>query len=375
MKTSKLPRNKPLYIGALSGTSLDAIDLALISIQNHCPVIDRTFSSPWPEAQQKRLRQITSEQAMSFSEWGRLDQSVAANFAQATQLAIQEWEINAQDVVAMGFHGQTLAHGGQDKPAWSLQVGNAHYLAALTGLTVVAGFRQTDMAFGGQGAPLAPALHQQLLLHTDYKVDFQAVLNLGGIANISLIKGENCIGFDTGPANCLLDDWYRQHHSGPFDPSGQWADSGQCIPELLAAMLKDDFFQKQAPKSACKNQFSLSWLQAFLSPEYQAEDIQATLRELTVQTVCQAIQNHASETLKALWVVGGGVHHPGLMKSLQSNLSGTKVHSGQDIGLSPDFMEAQLFAWLAYLRMEGIALDMKGITGSQKKQPLGTVYF
>ncbi len=364
-------------LGALSGTSLDGLDIGWVRMEGDHPRLVDSVTLPWPEALQWQWQQSLRAEALTPAHLARLDRLTALAFAEAILQQLPCWSLAPGDVEAIGFHGQTLAHGGDDQPVWSLQLGHAPTLAAETGMTVVAGFRQDDIANGGQGAPLAPLLHRQLLGELD---ETAAVLNIGGIANLSLLLPEQTLGLDTGPGNGLLDDWYRKHHPNDptgFDRGGRWAQSGRVLPKLLQQLLADPWFEQPPPRSACRSDFSLHWLEGHLLEGLEGgetpADIQTTLVELTARSIAQALQSLAPDC-RRMWVAGGGAHNHALMQALEQALPGVAIQPARLAGLDVDGLEAQLFAWLAACRLSEKPLDLRGITGARRPRLLGQVH-
>ncbi len=364
-------------IGALSGTSLDGLDIGWVRMEDDYPRLVHSVTLPWPDALRWQWQQSLRAEALTSAHLARLDRLTALAFAEAIVQQLREWSLPAAEISAIGFHGQTLAHGGDDQPAWSLQLGHAPTLAAETGIPVVAGFRQDDIANGGQGAPLAPLLHRQLLGEVE---ETAAVLNIGGIANLSLLMPEQTLGLDTGPGNALLDDWYRKHHPrdpAGFDRGGRWARSGQVLPKLLQHLLADPWFEQPPPRSACRSDFSLHWLDGHLLEALEGgekpADIQATLVALSAESIARSLQSLAPDC-RRMWVAGGGAHNHALMQALEQALPEVAIQPARLAGLDVDGLEAQLFAWLAACRLKETELDLRGVTGARCPRLLGQVY-
>ena len=254
-----------------------------------------------------------------------------------------------------------------------MQIGNPALLTELTGITVVSDFRSRDVAAGGQGAPLVPAFHEALFGQTSGN---RAVLNVGGFSNLSLIEtGKPVAGFDCGPGNVLLDAWIHQQRGDTFDRDGQWAATGKIEPQLLTALLSDPFFLTQGPKSTGREVFNLSWLEHHLGrlPSFDAQDVQATLLELTAHTIVESLKTAQPHT-ETLLVCGGGAHNTTLMKRLAAMLPATRVSSTATHGVDPDWVEAMAFAWLAHCCLEGIAANRPSVTGARGLRVLGAIY-
>lgn len=357
------------YIGLMSGTSMDSIDAALISISDNAINLVASHKHPWPTDLRQLLRLYAGGQPISLRELGRLDGLVAEQFAASALAAIASSGLATHQIRAIGSHGQTLCHYPDDTPAYSLQIGNPNLIAERTGITTVADFRRRDLAAGGQGAPLVPAFHQALFSQTDKS---RVVLNIGGIANISLLRGNDSevIGFDTGPGNCLMDAWTRKHLGQDYDKDAELAAAGTMIPELLGRWLQDPYFSRSAPKSTGTEYFSLDWLMPQLDPTHSVADVQRTLLELTAVSIADQISmTAAAEVL----VCGGGVHNPLLMQRL-SDLLSMPVRSTADYGVHPDWVEAQAFAWLASRTLNGLAGNLPSVTGAGRAAILGGIY-
>jgi anhydro-N-acetylmuramic acid kinase len=373
-----------LYLGLISGTSADGIDAALVRFGAGGPrgcglVAGRTFA--WDPALRNRLLAIGQGGALdSLDEYGSLDVRIGEAFAGAALALLDEAGASPGEVRAIGSHGQTLRHrphgAGQDgRHPFTLQLGDGHVIAERTGITTVADFRRRDLAAGGHGAPLLPALHAALLSDP---AEQRAVLNLGGIANLTLLPAaaEACAarvrGFDTGPANALLDAWCERHTGQPFDEGGRFAATGTVDPALLSRLLAEHWFAQPPPKSSGREQFHLAWLAPRLRDEAPA-DVQATLLELTVASVVDALLATQPDTARVL-ACGGGVHNPLLMRRLAARLPGVVLESTAAHGLDPDHVEAMGFAWLARQTLAGLPGNLPSVTGARGPRILGCVH-
>ena len=276
----------------------------------------------------------------------------------------------ASSIVAIGSHGQTICHDAEAEIPYSLQLGCGHTIAKITGIDVVADFRTRDLVLGGKGAPFAPLYHRVLWGNQS---DL-ALVNIGGISNMTLFpSSDRCFGYDLGPGNCLMDAWVKRHTNQAYDDQGAYAASGQIIPELFNAMTADPYFKRAYPKSLCKSYFSLDWLQAFISSDYRPQDIQASLLALTIETIKQAVLAQKHQICR-LAICGGGVHNNALLAGLSLALPEVQVMSTEALGIVPDFLEAMLFAWLAYQKISGNKLDLSAITGASTSACLGLLY-
>jgi len=366
-----------LYIGLMSGTSMDGIDAALVQFDKcHCEIVT-TLSTGYPNDLRNALLDATRmPQNCSVDDVGLLDRWVGECFRDAALKLIDASGEKANAIAAIGSHGQTLRHQPTQEHAFTLQIGDANIIAAGTGIDTVADFRRRDMAVGGQGAPLAPAFHQWR-----FRSDTQSrcILNIGGIANITLLpdNSETVVGFDTGPGNTLLDCWARRHLDSRFDENGDFASSGVASITLLETMLTDKYFGLAPPKSTGTEYFNEAFVERALKragiPNIGAADVQATLAELTAQTVATDITN-AHVDVKEVLVCGGGAHNLDLMQRLRANLPSCSVVSTASYGLHPDWVEAAAFAWLARCRISGEHGNIPSVTGARSYEVLGGLY-
>ncbi len=364
-----------LYIGLISGTSMDGIDAVLMRLGEKGQEMLASHEHPWPDDLRQKLRAIAAPGENEIERMGFLDIQVADHFAKAAWELLKQARIPPQQVAAIGSHGQTIRHHPEGPAPFTLQIGDPNRIAEATGITVVADFRRRDMAAGGEGAPLAPAYHAALFRKEG---ETRIILNLGGIANVTILPadpGKPASGFDTGPSNTLLDAWARAHLNRPFDASGAWANSGHVAEELLAAMLEDPYFYKPAPKSTGPEHFHLGWLRHLLAshPVPQTEDVQATLTALTVESIARAIEAEAPEC-RRLIACGGGVHNKNLMQRLGERLPETTIETTAVHGLNPDHVEAAAFAWLAKQTLENRPGNLPAVTGAAHPVILGGIY-
>ena len=370
-----------LYLGLISGTSADGIDAALVRFDNDDPhsrcelVHGRTFA--WDEALRARLVELgQGGDAHSLDELGTLDVRIAEAFADAALSLLREADVAASDVRALGSHGQTVRHrphgaAFDGRFPFTMQLGDGNVIAERTGIATVADFRRRDVAAGGHGAPLLPALHAALLSSKD---EDRAVLNLGGIANLTLLPMQGAVrGFDTGPANALMDAWCERHTGNAFDANGDFSASGSVDEALLARLLDDAWFALPPPKSTGREQFHLDWLASKLAGNESPADVQATLLELSVATVANALRATQATTQRVL-VCGGGVHNPRLLARIAARLPGTVVESTAAHGVDPDFVEAMGFAWLARQTLLGRPGNLPSVSGARGPRVLGALY-
>jgi len=364
----------PLYLGLMSGTSADGIDAALVQFPagGGCRFV-RGLTARWEPVLRARLVALGEGGPLeSLEELGELDARIAINFAAAANQLLDEAGLDRRQVRAIGSHGQTVRHRPLADPAFTVQLGDGNRIAELTGITTVADFRRRDVAAGGHGAPLMPAFHLAMLGTAG---EDRAVLNLGGIGNLTLIPRDGMPrGFDTGPANALMDAWCQRHTGRTFDADGAYAASGAVDTALLAGWRADPWFDLPPPKSTGREQFHLAWAEARMGEgEYAAADVQATLLELTAVTVADALRAQQPDTCRVL-VCGGGVHNRQLMHRLAALLPGVAVESSAVHGLDPEYMEAMGFAWLAQRTMDGLAGNLPSVTGASGPRILGAIH-
>ncbi|MEB0046918.1 MULTISPECIES: anhydro-N-acetylmuramic acid kinase [unclassified Pseudomonas] len=359
-----------LYIGVMSGTSLDGLDIALIK-QDTAIRLMATHYIAMPECLRAELLGLCASGPDEIARSAIAQQNWVKLAAGGIHTLLEQQQLKPKNIRAIGSHGQTIRH--EPARGFTVQIGNPALLAELTGISVVSDFRSRDVAAGGQGAPLVPAFHEALF---EKQPGNRAVLNVGGFSNLSLITPDTAVaGFDCGPGNVLLDAWIHQQRGDNFDRDGQWAASGKVEPDLLNALLSDPFFQTKGPKSTGREVFNLPWLMQHLSrlPTFTAENVQATLLELTAMTIVESLQSAQLGT-RELLVCGGGAHNSTLMSRLASLLPNTKVSSTAAYGVDPDWVEAMAFAWLAHCCLEGIAANRPSVTGARGLRVLGAIY-
>lgn len=362
-----------VYLGLISGTSVDSVDVVLASFRRGVPQLLATHTHPWPEPLRQRVLALAqTETALDLDAFGRLDVEIGHLFAEAAMTLLKNSQLAAASVRALGSHGQTVRHRPNGPFPFTMQLGDPSVIAEHCGIDVVADFRRADMAAGGQGAPLLPALHAMLLGRPGHT---RVVLNLGGIANITVLRADgDVVGFDTGPANGLLDAWCMRHSGESFDRDGTFAARGKILPELLDVLLSDPYFTLPPPKSTGREYFHLGWLAVQTRLDaYAAADIQATLLELTARSVAMAIARHAPDADEVL-ACGGGVHNSALMTRLGALLAPATLLGTSRYGVDPDFVEAVAFAWLARQRLLGLPGNLPAVTGASGPRVLGAVY-
>ena len=362
-----------LYLGLISGTSADGIDAALVHFTDGRPALVAGLTHPWDESLRNRILAVAQDELrLDLDAYGRLDVAVGLAFADAARAVLELAGVAAGEVTALGSHGQTIRHRpGGDLP-FTLQIGDPSVIAERTGIDTVADFRRADVAAGGQGAPLVPAFHATVLRPDRGS---RVVLNLGGIANVTRLGADGGVtGFDTGPANGLMDAWCLRHRGEPFDRGGLFAISGQVDTALLGELLDDAYFVLPPPKSTGREHFHLAWLDTHLRvADLAPEDVQATLLALSAVSVAEAIERHAADAVDVV-ACGGGVHNNALMEAIASRLEGRALHASAAFGIDPDMMEAMAFAWLAYRRLRGEPGNLPAVTGASGLRLLGAVY-
>lgn len=361
-----------LFIGVLSGTSVDAVDVALVRF---APAIElvATLTVPYPPELRAELIRLAVPGENEIDRLGSADVAVGRHFARAVQALLATQPGARERVVAIGSHGQTVRHRPKAAVPFTLQIGDPNVIAAETGLTVVGDFRRKDMALGGQGAPLVPAFHEAVFRHTG---EARAVVNIGGIGNLTALPADPAapvLGFDTGPGNTLLDAWCRQQLGTPMDRDGAFAASGRVQEKLLAEFLADEFFARPAPKSTGPEHFSPAWLAARVGG-YAPADVQATLVALTAQSIADAVQRTLGAEEVGVFVCGGGARNPVLMRGLQERLPGCSVDTTAALGVDPAWVEAMAFAWLAWRRMRSESGNCTAVTGARRAAVLGGVW-
>ncbi len=352
------------FVGTLSGTSADGIDVVLVELVDQKPALVAARTYPMPEAVRREVRALSTPTDNEIERLGRLDVTLGRLIAEAVNALLSETGIANDRVTAIGTHGQTLRHRPDADPPFTLQVGDPNTIATRTGILTVSDFRRKDMALGGQGAPLAPSLHGTLFRERDTD---RAVVNIGGIANVTLLPREPArpaTGFDSGPGNCLLDEWVQRHTGRPHDQDGAWAASGTVIEEVLRRLAEEPYFHASPPKSSGREVFNLDWAQrcAMLSG-HAPQDVQATFAELTALTVAEAIHRSLPEC-NEVYLCGGGARNVDLTSRLQRRLGNTRLDDTRALGIDPDWVEGCLFAWLASLAVNERPLDTTGVTGA-----------
>ncbi len=362
-----------LYVGLMSGTSADGLDAALVCFDNASPEILGHRSITYPETLRRRIRDAASAPQLDAAEVMRLDRELGELAAAHVVALLADTHTPPGSVAAIGSHGQTIRHLPEDACTW--QIGDPNRIVQQTGITTVADFRRRDLAAQGEGAPLAPAFHAAVFRS---KTRNRAILNLGGIANITHLPADHAkpvTGYDTGPANRLLDHWVYLHRREPFDAGGTWAQSGQCNAGLLESFLADPYFSMAPPKSTGPEYFSAAWLDSQLAhhPEVAPADVQATLLQLTVHSVRQEVDK-LDPQVEELYVCGGGAENGHLMEQLAEALAPVPVADTSALQVPPGLVEPVAFAWLAQRTLMRQAGNLPSVTGANDSVILGGIY-
>ena len=368
------------YLGLISGTSVDTIDAVLASFGPAAEPVRLlgAHDHPIPRRLRRSLLEVAASGRVTLARIVDLDVEVGHLFADAALAALDKAGLAARDLTAIGSHGQTVRHEPQGRWPSTTQIGDPNVIAQRTGITTVADFRRRDVAAGGQGAPLAPAFHHAVMSHPSRP---RVIVNLGGIANVSVLDSldppaANPLGFDCGPANGLLDAWARRHLGAPFDRDGGWAAGGNVNGPLLARMLADPYFSRPPPKSTGRGYFDEAWIEEQLRAVGDAPapaDVQRTLCELCAATVEQSVGVYGRGA-KEVYLCGGGVHNRLLFERLAARLTPRAVAGTGALGISPDYVEAAAFAWLAMRTLEGRPGNLPSVTGAGEAVVLGGIY-
>lgn len=369
---SNADQSPGLYIGLMSGTSLDSIDAALVDLRNDQVQLIATLEHPIPEALRSQLIELCQPGDNEIDRMGSADKSLGHEFAKAVLSLLEENGTDKADVIAIGCHGQTIRHRPDFDNSFTLQIGDANIISYTTGIDTVADFRRKDMAAGGEGAPLAPAFHESAF--GSDSVD-RAIVNIGGMANITFLsRSGQTLGFDTGPGNILMDGWIQSIKQRKYDQNGQWASTGTANQSLLNKLLEHPYLSKTPPKSTGREDFCLAWLQQKVSSESLApEDVQATLLEFTAQTISNEIKNLPAP-ISEVYICGGGAYNTQLMKRLEFLMKPILVEDTEALGIPAQWVEATAFGWLAKQTLEKKPANMITATGAQQPVILGAIF-
>ena len=369
-----------LYVGLMSGTSVDSIDAALIELDQRGGTsrLLHHHSAAIDSGTRADILALCQSGTAEIERMGELDRKLGHLFASACLQLLDSAHISASQIKAIGSHGQTIRHRPPTRSraperAFTCQIGDPNTIAELTGITTVADFRRRDIAAGGQAAPLVPCFHQAAFSATDCN---RLIVNIGGMANVTVLEGKHLVaGYDTGPGNVLLDGWIHQHRGEHYDNGGRWAAAGEVNNSLLEIFLQHSYFQLPPPKSTGRETFNLPWLKQQLakcaSPSPQ--DVQATLLELSARSICQSL-NHLKTQAQELYVCGGGAHNTKLMQRIATLMAPVPVNTTATLGIAPDWVEASAFAWLASQTLKGRSGSSPLVTGAQGERILGGIY-
>jgi anhydro-N-acetylmuramic acid kinase len=353
----------------MSGTSLDGVDGVIVALgENSCKVL-HTHATSYPDSLRHALFELHQPGDSELDRTARISNELSRLYAENIEALLTKASLNAQDIRAVGCHGQTIRH--QPEAGYTLQIFNPALLVELTGITVIADFRNRDIAAGGQGAPLVPAFHQAVFGSAD---GARVVVNIGGIANLTILPETGpVIGFDSGPGNMLMDSWVELHTGQRFDKNGAWAASGKVIVPLLEKLLAFPYFSAPIPKSTGRDTFNMTWLSNYLGHDSDPVDVQRTLLELTARTIADAILHHCTSA-KAIYLCGGGAYNQALYTRLQQLLHPATIHLTDALGIGVNWVEAAAFAWLARACVENQPGNLPEVTGARGSRILGAIY-
>ena len=367
-----------LYIGLMSGTSIDSIDAAMVEF-SPAPHILATHTEPLSDAIKSQILALCEAGPDEIERAGRLDRTLGYLFAQAANTLLEKASLAPSRVTAIGSHGQTIRHRPPDtgmpaQQAFTLQIADPNTICELTGIATVADFRRRDIAAGGQGAPLVPAFHRAVFHDPAHH---RAIINVGGMANITVLARDGRVaGYDIGPGNALMDGWILRHRGVRYDDKGTWSASGKVVQPLLDALLNHPFFAEPPPKSTGREAFNMPWLDQCigdLGGEIAAEDVQATLLELTASAIATCV-NSTEPTLEDVYICGGGAYNDQLMSRLKTLIHPRDLASTAQLGIEPGWVEAAAFAWLARQTLAKQAGNLPTATGAQSNRILGGIY-
>ena len=384
-------QEKDYYIGLMSGTSADGVDLALVTFdQAMKPKLHASYYQAYSNEIANKITSLYNPSSNEVDRAFELDVELAHHFSQGINALLKQANLTADDITAIGNHGQTIRHRPQVNFPFTLQIGCSQTLATLTDIRVIGQFRRKDMALGGQGAPLVPAFHEKVFSENSAQDSHDVfVVNIGGITNITFLpasKSQKVVGYDTGPGNALMDDWFQQHNPNSeynYDRNGDWAATGKINSELLTQLNADDYFALAPPKSTGREYFNISWLENHLSnmPAINKQDVQTTLTAFTAQTLVNAIEQHSTKENSRIkvYLCGGGAHNTELKELIKQQLdSSPKNHElllTNQKDIDGDQLEAIAFAWLAFAYDKKLLSSMSAVTGASKSCTLGVAFF
>ncbi len=370
------PGSDPILIGTMSGTSMDGLDLVAIRFAQDLPIETlATHFTPYPASLKQRLRELALDAQASLNQMCQLDTELGQFYAQEITNFMQQNDLSSSSIAAIGLHGQTIRHSVQWPHPYTLQIGDANIVAANTGITVVADFRRKDVALKGQGAPLAPAFHNQVFRSTAVN---RAIINIGGIANITFLPADptkQVVGFDSGPGNTLMDHFCQLKFNCEYDEDGRLANQGKIHLEKVQQIINSEpYFQLPFPKSTGTDYFSPQWLESTGLLELSPKDAITCLAQLTTRSIARALQSLDTE-VEEYYLCGGGAHNKFLQQSLQDLLQSNHVYTTEKLGIHPDWVEASAFAWLANQTIQQKPGNLPSVTNAEKFTILGAVYF
>lgn len=366
-----------LYVGVMSGTSLDGVDVVLVELDDNGCVVHAAATTPYPPGLRSKLSALVRLPRSTLLELGTLNVEVGEFCADCIIRLIDDSAFEARQIAAVGLSGHTAFHQPEQPQAFTLQLGNPNTVAAMTAMTVVADIRGMDVALGGQGAPMVAPFHAWRFADA---AETRVVVNIGGIANLTCLDPRRDItGFDSGPGNALMNAWCEIHQGESYDRNGEWAASGEADSALLAQMLSDPYFTKKTPKSTGLEHFNVAWLKNAISTigrRLSPADVQATLLDLTVQTVSEALIGSAPDARRAI-LCGGGAYNGALVARLRSllHVNGIALELTSVYGIEPEWVEAAAFAWLARRRLKTLTGNAPSVTGARQAAVLGGVYW
>lgn len=358
-------------IGLMSGTSLDGVDAVLVRFEADRVHLVETHYQKFDAELKQALQAICFKQTVDLQALGEMDARLGELFAACVNQLLGKARIEAHQIKAIGSHGQTVFHHPKAPYPFSLQIGDANRIAEITGITTISDFRRRDIAASGQGAPLVPAFHKAVFQSSE---ENRVIVNIGGIANLTVLpKAGKIFGFDSGPGNTLMDYWTSLHLGKPFDENGEWARSGKADERLMKSFMADDYFKQAPPKSTGQEYFSINWLKDKLKPfDLSPADIQASLCQLTADSIAQAIHDCAGDAEK-IFICGGGARNDFLIDQIKQKIN-RPIETTQALGIHPDWVEAMAFAWLAKQTLQGLPGNLPETTGAKKPVILGGIY-
>jgi anhydro-N-acetylmuramic acid kinase len=353
------------YIGVISGTSIDGLDLALLDVAPTTPSIIDTRTDALPTDLVNILRELAAPGWNEVERMAHADATLGKFIGNAVRAFAQD-----RRIVAVGSHGQTIRHGPNANPSYTVQIGDPNKIAEISGFDTIADFRRRDMAVGGEGAPLVPLFHDALFRH---QIRHRAIVNIGGISNVTFLGPTDISGFDTGPGNALIDAWIRENRNEAFDRNGSWSATGNVITNLLTNLQQDPYLHTSPPKSTGKERYNLEYVRSRLDGSEDLSDIQATLTEFTASSIADAIMAWGPTSAEVI-VCGGGRLNLDMMQRLARRLAGSSVVLAEDLGVDGDAIEAAAFAWLAHRFIQRLPGNATSVTGASGARILGALY-